>query len=115
MRPHLSADSTKAAGRVAHAALALALCAGLAACGSSGPKAPTPDDTEVPDELKPASEVLGKVIQSFKELGAAVGKVISFHRTYRFSESGPLSVLRTKICYLSIPSVRILTREMLTS
>ena len=52
MRPHLSADSAKAAGRIAHAALALALCAGLAACGSSGPKAPTPDDTEVPDELK---------------------------------------------------------------
>ncbi|NBP47618.1 MAG: peptidase S16, partial [Burkholderiaceae bacterium] len=30
--------------------------------------------TEVPDELKPASEILGKVIQSFKEQGAAVGK-----------------------------------------
>ena len=36
-------------------------------------------------------------------------------RPYRFSESGPLSVLRTKICYLSIPSVGILTREMLTT
>ena len=44
--------------------------------------------TEVPDELKPASVVLGKVIQSFKEQGAAVGKELPFHKPYRFNECG---------------------------
>jgi Lon protease-like protein len=44
--------------------------------------------TEVPEELKPTSEVLGKVIQSFKEQGAALGKELPFHKPYRFHECG---------------------------
>lgn len=52
MRPRFPAQSSTASGRTLRTALALAVCAGLAACGSSEPKAPAPDDTEVPDELK---------------------------------------------------------------
>jgi Lon protease-like protein len=44
--------------------------------------------TEIPEELKPASEVLGRVIQSFKEQGAALGKELPFSKPYRFNECG---------------------------
>jgi Lon protease-like protein len=43
---------------------------------------------EVPEELKLASTVLGKVIQSFKEQGAAIGKELPFSKPYRFNECG---------------------------
>lgn len=43
---------------------------------------------EVPEDLKIASEVLGKVIQSFKEQGAAMGKELPFRKPYRFHECG---------------------------
>ena len=43
---------------------------------------------EVPEDLKMTSTVLGKVIQSFKEQGAALGKELPFSKPYRFNECG---------------------------